>query len=302
MARSITWVVMMTGCNSIFGLDETRAVLDAPHVDRDGDGFDDADDNCPDVSNPEQHDDDGDDVGDRCDNCPLDANPDQRDEGDRDGLGDVCDPHPINGTDCLVLFDSFRDPMAFDQHWTRFVDTGSTGTPTTSAADDFVTLMPVPGGARIAIVALGDDGAPLPGLFDVRARVRTTLSGNAGVDVGTRATSFGSGYYGGAHRVDTSYFADAKDMPAGATSTGLGSPGSAETLVLSLTTRDAARADIVRCDVTFGAAIGFAQRSRTSQLATGGPAIAASNGPSDALAIMVTSYNAAAPCPPPIIR
>ncbi len=51
-----------------------------------------ADDNCPDVPNPDQADRDGDRVGDACDNCPDDPNAGQED-ADADGLGDnACDP------------------------------------------------------------------------------------------------------------------------------------------------------------------------------------------------------------------
>jgi hypothetical protein len=72
-------------------------------VDQDGDSIPDVNDNCPDVSNPEQtdtdldgagdacdDDDDGDTVLDDVDNCPFNPNPNQFDL-DGDGLGDVCD-------------------------------------------------------------------------------------------------------------------------------------------------------------------------------------------------------------------
>ncbi len=59
-------------------------------IDDDQDGALNSEDNCPDVSNPDQADTDDDDIGDVCDNCPSDANPDQSD-ADGDGTGDTCD-------------------------------------------------------------------------------------------------------------------------------------------------------------------------------------------------------------------
>lgn len=72
-------------------------------VDSDGDGIEDAADNCPNAANPEQTDTDGDGAGDACDdnddndaaaddadNCSLVPNDDQADL-DGDGLGDACD-------------------------------------------------------------------------------------------------------------------------------------------------------------------------------------------------------------------
>ncbi len=58
--------------------------------DIDGDGVDNAVDNCPDIYNPDQLDVDSDNHGDVCDNCVNTYNPDQLD-GDGDGVGDACD-------------------------------------------------------------------------------------------------------------------------------------------------------------------------------------------------------------------
>lgn len=53
------------------------------------------DDNCPDISNPDQADTDADGRGDACDNCPNAVNPDQFDF-DSDDVGDACDPDRDN--------------------------------------------------------------------------------------------------------------------------------------------------------------------------------------------------------------
>ena len=78
--------------------------------DSDGDGINDLNDNCPDVSNADQTDTDHDGIGDACDsntdtdndgiddgidNCLLIPNPDQADT-DNDGAGDACDADDDN--------------------------------------------------------------------------------------------------------------------------------------------------------------------------------------------------------------
>jgi len=58
-------------------------------TDVDGDGVDDAVDNCPGLANSSQSDGDGDSHGNECDNCPNLSNPNQADF-DLDGIGDAC--------------------------------------------------------------------------------------------------------------------------------------------------------------------------------------------------------------------
>jgi hypothetical protein len=61
-----------------------------PTRDTDGDGYEEAADNCPGFWNGSQSDVDADSHGDACDNCPTVANTDQIDT-DGDGAGDACD-------------------------------------------------------------------------------------------------------------------------------------------------------------------------------------------------------------------
>jgi hypothetical protein len=66
--------------------------------DADGDGVNDAFDNCPSVVN-NQNDNDADGLGNECDNCPDAANADQPDT-DGDGIGDACTLPPPPDAAC----------------------------------------------------------------------------------------------------------------------------------------------------------------------------------------------------------
>ena len=88
------------GSNADAGGDEdnthyggTGTLQDEPISDSDGDGIEEAIDNCPYIPNADQADGDGDGIGNVCDNCPYIPNTDQAD-GDGDGIGNVCDNCP----------------------------------------------------------------------------------------------------------------------------------------------------------------------------------------------------------------
>lgn len=101
--------------DSGFGLVQAKNALDSlgpAGPDADGDGVEDANDNCPYTPNPDQADSDNDGIGDACqdsdgdgvvdaeDNCPTTFNPNQADLDDN-GIGDVCEVSndPLDITD-----------------------------------------------------------------------------------------------------------------------------------------------------------------------------------------------------------
>ena len=81
--------------------------------DNDGDGIIDNEDNCINISNPDQLDSDNDNTGDVCDNCPLIPNPNQED-CNNNGIGDICEP--FLDTDCDGIYDSEDNCPGISNH------------------------------------------------------------------------------------------------------------------------------------------------------------------------------------------
>ncbi len=78
----------LDGCNSYYEVSTTCAAIDP-----DQDGILTAEDNCPNLHNPNQEDEDSDNIGNACDNCPLVSNPDQAD-ANNNFIGDACEVAP----------------------------------------------------------------------------------------------------------------------------------------------------------------------------------------------------------------
>lgn len=82
-----------------------------PKADADNDGVADALDNCAAKPNADQRDHDTDARGDACDVCPH--LPETGSDADADGVGDGCDPHPLDNGDRIALFEGFYDPISW---------------------------------------------------------------------------------------------------------------------------------------------------------------------------------------------
>jgi hypothetical protein len=264
-------------------------------LDTDGDGTIDLDDNCRSVANPDQHDEDHDGVGDACDNCPLVENNAQADMGDHDGIGDACDPHPIDIGDCLILFDSFRDPAAFAQHWRAFQRSGDPP-PDLVAQSELVRVTPH-GGEGGGFVALDDSGADRIGVFSVQLTANATFP-----TLTTRLAAYSNLAEGSPPR---GYACWLENQFLGSTQNGTGSlvPLSAapvgSQLLLRLVAPTMANGNAAcRADYGLAVAAGFVGVPVLS--APGLVGIVLKDAPNDITAIAI--YTVDASCPAPVVR
>lgn len=141
--RGVGLLAALSGCNLAFGLDSTKLR---------GTG-------CWD---PAQgvHDEDGDGHADGCDNCPAVANADQAD-GDFDGVGDACDPHPDDPHDQLAFFDPFTGA---DPRWSM----QGFGTAGWTLGNDVALAVagPMPSGGVLVLRGMSLTGATVDVVFD----------------------------------------------------------------------------------------------------------------------------------------
>jgi hypothetical protein len=252
----VRWVVVLStlaGCNALYGLDETDLEPPVQIADEDGDTVADAVDNCRSTPNTDQHDEDADTIGDACDDCPLVPDPDQRDIGDGDGVGDRCDPHPVEAGDCLVRFDSFEG------EFTGWDVTGATP----QLAKGSVTL--APGATGATMLAHGLDG-----VYDVEVAGIVTLAEDAAFCAASNVTNARSGLECGvAH-------------PPGIAVVGLLGEGGTEmqyyiggvvgTVALLRLTSDIG-GNTITCRLDYGVARNFLEQKRQTVPTTGNPGV-----------------------------
>jgi hypothetical protein len=125
MVRGALVMLVVAAC----GDDGGRDLPDANPADLDSDGVLNAQDNCPNRTNADQHDEDHDAIGDACDNCPTISNADQADTTEAamngqfpDGVGNACDLRPGLGGDEIARVSTF----ATANDATRFTGSGWT--------------------------------------------------------------------------------------------------------------------------------------------------------------------------------
>ncbi len=164
-----------TNCLSqepFYNIDKLGQCLPCNLRDTDSDGIVDCEDNCLEISNPEQENSDSDSHGNTCDNCLTVDNEDQADS-DGDGDGDVCDNCEITisvdkqtlspGDTAIVIATIDPDPPTDGQiTWSIVPDMLSTAKATINPdADDYgktARITDVSGEGNLIITATHPDG------------------------------------------------------------------------------------------------------------------------------------------------
>jgi hypothetical protein len=292
--------LLLCGCNQIFSLERTRAlIIDAPPdaPDGDNDGVPDAIDNCPTIANTDQSDVDKDGVGDLCDNCPVIANPYQEDVGDADGVGDACDVHPIGVGDCLLLFDAFHDATTLASGWTV-----STPADVTASMPSHVIITPHDKNPVVlASKLVSSDRAGVQAIGSVH------LAGalQAFVEIATDYTSTQGGYScqlgasGSTGGQETFIASDGTNKAVGALS---GVAVSDRYLLRLLPPPASSASSPVACRADHGVAVGVTNLTMGLGVAGGVPAIRAQGLALPIEIDAIAVYQTAMPCPTPIRR
>jgi hypothetical protein len=168
-------------------------------------------------------------------------------------MGDVCDPHPVTARDCLLLFDSFNEPEAFDAHWAMMQPSGAV-----RRGAGHIVLEPS-GAGQVILAALDADGAPLTQPSDAQL-VASASSGTVSVGVGVAPVlgmvgGFRCGIYGmppsqGAESRFVGYQSNGNFTVA--TTMGPIPPTVGTRLLLHVRTRTSARQPAFVCDADYG--------------------------------------------------